>query len=189
MKRVEDWTFGPTGLFLFGPTDTFKTRCLYHLLDRLHFEEQRTWQAFGARGTFGDECAKAYLEGRGPKWIQDLVRRMDILLFEDLGKEKLTDRAADALYQVVEGRCAYLKPILAAANCSAKELSERLGHDRGPPLVRRLRETCLTITVTRKVGRVRVVTAREPSRLVALTAQRLREQEADLRRLQAEGGA
>jgi DNA replication protein DnaC len=170
LKRIMAWQYGPTGIALFGPPGTCKTRILYQLLRRLHFEERRRWLSFGSSNSFGDETAASYLQGTGPEWIKK-VSAVAVVLFEDLAKEKLTDRAGDALYQAIEGRCARLNPTLIACNCGIDELVERLGPDRGPAVKRRILEHSLTIVLKGSGSKVTIVHEEKPSPLVLRSAE------------------
>jgi hypothetical protein len=45
-EQVQKWQYGPVGLLLFGPTRRGKTRAVWKLLERLHFDEHRSIVAF-----------------------------------------------------------------------------------------------------------------------------------------------
>jgi hypothetical protein len=40
-EEVQKWQYGPTGLLVVGPTRRGKTRSVWKLLERLHFEHRR----------------------------------------------------------------------------------------------------------------------------------------------------
>lgn len=174
LREVMAWKYGPTGLLIFGPSGTAKTRVLYERLKLLHFDEGLSWMNFGSEAGFGDVAARAYANGVGPDWTRSMIRKYRVVLFEDLAKEKLTDRVGEAFYHIIDGRTAALSPILAACNCTAEQLAERLGEDRGAAVVRRLREFCRTITVD---ADARVVSIHEPDEKIAETTRVLREEE------------
>lgn len=137
--QVMGWQYGDRGLLLLGATGKSKTRCAYQLLHRL-IHEGRSVRAFDAV-SFGSECARNFSEGRGEDWINRLLKA-DVLFLDDFGKEKFTDRVESELFGIVERRTARKKPIIVTTNFIGDVLEEKMSPDRGPALVRRLREFC-----------------------------------------------
>jgi DNA replication protein DnaC len=70
------------------------------------------------------------------------LRKCGLLILDDLGKEKLTDRTAEVLYDIIDYRYNSLKQVWITTNLSGTEFMHRLGIDKGPSMVRRLREMC-----------------------------------------------
>ena len=70
--------------------------------------------------------------------------RFLVLVFDDLGAEKLTDWVEEQFYLLVGYRYRQRLPILASSNCRKEALAQRL--DRR--VLDRLRETCTMIGVT-----------------------------------------
>ena len=142
LANVMAWRYGPQGLLLQGPTGTGKTRCAYLRLKQAHLAGTRIL-AYGA-AQIADACGKAYGDGYGPAWIQNVIHA-DLLFLDDLGKSVFTERADAALFAIIEGRTAYMKPILATTNLTGQSLSDRLSPSRAAPLIRRLREFCTVV--------------------------------------------
>lgn len=62
------------------------------------------------------------------------------LLIDDIAKEKTTDRAEAALYDILEERTSNALPTIWTLNMSAGELKRKLSKDRSTPILRRLVE-------------------------------------------------
>src|SRR5262249_5860646 len=45
-QEVQKWQYGPMGLLVVGPTRRGKTRSVWKLLERLHFDERRSVRVF-----------------------------------------------------------------------------------------------------------------------------------------------
>ena len=152
MSRILE-TPADRGLILVGPTDRGKTRILFELLRRHHFAGIEVAYVNGA--TFADKLAAQY--GDGAHAAERFMMRhikVPVLFYDDLGKEatsgpnrKMSERAEEALYRLVEERKAHRRPLLITSNKTSKELLERLSLDRGEPILRRLKQMCASITL------------------------------------------
>lgn len=146
LRQVMDWEFGQTGLVLYGPTGACKTRVAWLLMERL-LREGRTIAAYDDV-TFSNDCSRLYYEGEGPVWFQALCD-VDVLFLDDLGKASLTPRVESTLWGVVDRRINYMKPIIATTNLVGEEFTTAMSNNRGPSLIRRLREFCHFISAPR----------------------------------------
>lgn len=144
LHDVLAWQPGQQGLLLTGPTGTGKTRCLWQLVKRL-VEQGESVCAFDCV-SFGHEVSKRFgdSEEAPEDWAAQLAT-YPIIFFDDLGKLKLTDRAEAELFGLIERRTANMKPILATTNDTGTTLQDRMTDNRGPALIRRLREFCNVI--------------------------------------------
>lgn len=136
------WTYGSRGLILLGETGKGKTRVAWTLLRRLLVEDwpERGFLWFDCIG-FGHQIARHYKEENAEKWLED-VAVCDLLFFDDLGKLKLTERAEVELFGLIERRCAAELPIIVTTNDTGDSLAARMSDNRGPAMIRRLREFC-----------------------------------------------
>lgn len=152
LRGVMSWTpRKEKGMGLWSPESGLcKTRMMFLLLKRLHFEDRVSVFAVSAK-----RLARLYAtmfadtpEGDSARGVIRRTRRADVLLIDDLAKEKLTDHAQAEFYDLVETRTSNERHILWTANTSGDELAERLSKDRGAPIVRRLQEFTEVIRVS-----------------------------------------
>jgi hypothetical protein len=147
LQKVLSWTYGPKGLLLHGPTGTGKSRCAWRLLEREHNAGRRiaVVDSFSLStelpAKFTVSCAAA------EAWLARLVN-VDLLLLDDVFKARLTDRAEESVFSVIDRRMNHGRPIIATTNDTGASLADRLTPDRAEPLLRRLREACTAISFT-----------------------------------------
>ena len=146
LEAVLGWQYGPEGLLLIGPTGAGKTRCAYLLLKRL-LDEGRRIVAFDCV-RFGHDCARRFRDGSGEDWSDGLAK-VDLVFFDDLGKGRFTERVEAELFAVVERRLANKLPCIVTTNMTGRSLVAKASHERGEPLVRRLRESCRVVVFGR----------------------------------------
>lgn len=94
--------------------------------------------------SFGHEIAKHYRDEDAEDWL-DSVAKKPLLFFDDLGKLKMTERAEVELFGLIDRRCSNELPIIATTNDTGDTLASRMTDNRGPALIRRLREFCTPI--------------------------------------------
>ena len=130
-----------TGVALVGPSDGGKSMLIHEVARRAFVSG---WDVFCTLSTefalkCGDvECRKGYLER---------CVNCAILLLDDVGKAKLTERVETDLYHVLETRERYEQPILWTANSKGEELKESMSKDRADPIINRLRRSAKVIAV------------------------------------------
>jgi DNA replication protein DnaC len=136
------------GVFLHGPSRQGKSRCIWALAER-EFMAGRTF-AF-VDGGFGLKYAAMFSKDATwvEKWIKDLIS-VDILLLDDVFKVKMTDSLEGTLFYVIDKRLENDRVTWWTTNDTPQTLASRLGADRGPALVERIKETCDAIAFTRK---------------------------------------
>lgn len=137
---AKEWRLNPIGLMLVGPSGSGKTRVAWQVLRRVLVDDVFT-PTFGWFDcvSFGHHLARHYREDDAENWL-DRVANHELLFFDDLGKMKLTERAEAELFGVIERRCAYKRPTIVTTNETGETLAARMTDDRGPALIRRLRE-------------------------------------------------
>lgn len=69
-----------------------------------------------------------------------LIERIPVLLLDDVGQEKITERTGSQFFSLIEQRTSWKRPTLWTSNLDAGTLNQALGADRGQPTIRRLRE-------------------------------------------------
>lgn len=147
IERVTNWPDSGLGLAILGDTGRHKTRLMLKLMERLHFAGQKV--AFVNAAAMSDRIGS--LLGESAKAGDEYIARLESvqnLLLDDLGKAKMTDRAEEALYRIVEARRSRRKRTFFTANCTGAELIQRMSVDRGGPIVRRLRDMTTAISFT-----------------------------------------
>lgn len=148
-EAVLNWEYGPRGLLLHGHTSSGKSRLAFLLLSRLHHLEHRRVAAITSTA-FSHQVATLFGEGggKGEAFIERLAN-IEVLLVDDVGKGRLTDRVEAEFFHVIEHRCSHLLPTLLTTNLTGDALARSWSADRAEPLVRRLREFFHVIAVTR----------------------------------------
>ena len=147
-ETVVNWQYGCGGLLLLGPSGSGKTRSVCLLLRRL-CEEGRRPVAFSPTG-FGHEVAEN-CRGHGAKtWAKALGER-DLIFFDDLCKDRLTDRVEAELFGIIDARIANLKPTIITTNMTGETMKGVMSNDRAVPLIRRLREEDYFTQVTFRI--------------------------------------
>lgn len=139
LQKVLGWKYGPKGIVVLGESGKGKTRAMYLLIRRL-LNEGKTVRVFDSVD-FEMECSDRFYHGTGKAWVKALTD-YDVILFDDLGKFRLTDRVESVLFGLWEKRIAFLKPILATTNDTGETLEDRMSENRGAPFVRRIKEFC-----------------------------------------------
>jgi DNA replication protein DnaC len=146
---AEEWN-GEQGLLLSGGVGTGKTTLLFALIrslqERLIKQKQAvrlvTVPDFLRELRAGFEPQRQAL-GESYSRMMDQYRTCGVLVFDDLGAEKMTEWVAEQFYMLIDHRYRQRLPIFASSNFSKEELAQRL--DRR--VLDRLRETCTMIEV------------------------------------------
>lgn len=141
-RQAMEWQFSSKGLLLMGDSGTGKTRVAWALLRRILIEDSKRYSfAWFDCVSFGHSISKRYREDTAEEWLEEMSQKY-ILFFDDLGKLKLTERAEAELFGLIERRCANQLPIIATTNDTGDSLASRMTDNRGPAMIRRLREFC-----------------------------------------------
>lgn len=149
LRECEAWEVSPMGLGFVGIAGTGKTRAAWMLLKRLHFSGVRV---FGLTATaFAKACADQWHDNNQAKALAEdtltRCRRTKVLLLDDLGKQKMTERAELELFDLLEHRTSHELPVIWTANAGRETLKQMLSPDRGEPILRRLAEFTKVVTV------------------------------------------
>jgi len=132
-------------LLIHGATRKGKTRCLWHIRNRLKGE------GYGVKVLTMFELEAEMVGAWGKeKWDQVMkgLIDVDILGLDDLGKEKMTERMASVLFALIDQRAQHMKPTIITTNHTGMTLAERF-HDKelGAALLARLKDKDLFTTV------------------------------------------
>jgi DNA replication protein DnaC len=151
MRRyAETWTSqGGRGLAFVGATGKCKTRVCYMILARYHYDG-RAVHAITATKLAELVQNKFSLdnETRGESAQKlKLIERVPLLLLDDVGQEKITERTGSEFFSLIERRTSWKRPTLWTSNLDAGTLKQALGADRGQPTIRRLREFSDSVNV------------------------------------------
>lgn len=142
LEKIIGWQYGPKGMILLGETGLGKSRCAWQLIRRITVEDSKpvSLKWFDCVG-FGHELSRHYHDEDAEDWLDSLAES-PLIFFDDLGKLKLTERAEVELFGVIERRCSNELPIIVTTNDTGDTLASRMTDNRGPALIRRLREFC-----------------------------------------------
>lgn len=138
-RKIIGWEYGPRGLLVHGPTGSGKTRATWMLIQRL-IAEGRFLMWYDCVD-FGHAVARYFSDkDLDPQWWIGQLAKAPVLFFDDLGKAKLTDRVESEFFGIIEKRIANCVPTLITTNLNSKALAHMLSPDRGPAMIRRLKE-------------------------------------------------
>lgn len=160
-QRIHDWD--PTDerpwLGIVGPTGTSKTRCILLRLGTLlkgmfeptkHPEKLPNIPKFKVISAyrFGEAvAAKATdIKDDAMEWLHQL-RTADVLVIDDLGKQRNTQAVSAELFALIDHRHAHNLPLLWTANTLPERIASGIPEDLATPLVGRLRECSLIINL------------------------------------------
>lgn len=133
-KIARWWDSGPRALMLAGPARTGKTTAAYAIANDVH--TRGTWTVCR---TAADLSAALKPDSKEPLAYQ-YATECDLLLLDDLGRERVTDWWLEQLQRIVDARCSNGRRMIATTNhgTTATETYDQLAERYGYPLVERL---------------------------------------------------
>ena len=149
LRIVDSWEYNPTGIGFVGTSGKGKTRAAVLLLDRLDREKKLTFflsatdLALNSANQFADNHTTRLVATS----ILTLCRTSQVLLLDDLGKGRMTDRAESELYDLLEYRTSHRVPTIWTSNSDARGLHAMFSRDRGDAIIRRLAEFSTVVKV------------------------------------------
>jgi len=143
MDAALKWQFGPRGLLLYGPTGCGKSRVAWEIARR-EVLSGRTFKCVNAFELSRYPSLLMMNGGEADSFARELAS-LDLLMLDDVFKAKPTERVEELLFAVIDERGQWERPCIITLNDTGETLSSRLSPDRGPALIRRLREYCQAI--------------------------------------------
>jgi len=133
------------GIMIIGETGRGKTRLAYMLCKRLMIDQGMTVR-FYKPGDFASQSQEAYGNGT----LKELYARFlapDIVVLDDLGKERFTPARFQDLFACIDNRLSAGKALIVTSNNSGAEIEEMIRKstddpENGPAFIRRLRDSC-----------------------------------------------
>jgi hypothetical protein len=147
VMATEMWSMNPKGIGFIGKSGKGKTRAAVMLLKRMHHEDHNVFfisatdLALNSANQFADNPATKQIA----KAILAQCKSADLLLLDDIGKGRMTDRAESELYDLLEYRTSRRLPTIWTSNSDGKQLREMFSADRGEAIIRRLASEFSTI--------------------------------------------
>lgn len=142
MAYVKNWKLGPIAPAFVGPAGNLKTRSAFELLKRFHFAG--TWTEAISSTRFAKLCADQFDDDKHQRAdardVLDRIKKCALLLLDDLGKQKMSERVELELFDLLEYRTSNLLPTIWTANADGDQLEGMFSKDRGEPILRRLAE-------------------------------------------------
>jgi DNA replication protein DnaC len=136
-KEAQAWKYAESGLLLHGPSRTGKSM-IAHLLAKREMAEGRSLKIINDY-RFSHQCVTAFRDGYGEAFVASLYE-VDLLLWDDLGKMPISERALGEMAGVFETRTAGNKRMIVTTEFPGAALVKRLGVERGCSIVGRLKD-------------------------------------------------
>jgi len=127
------------GLILYGPTGTCKTRVAYRILRRFHEQGKAVRAVRAVR--LDRECRDAGGNFTLSDWFNGYAMA-DIVLIDDVGKGKWSEATEAQVFDLIDERTINHRPMIITSNWGEDEMVAGMTSNRGPALVRRLRDYC-----------------------------------------------
>ena len=133
-EACKGWQYSSTGLVLYGPTGTGKTHLACSILNREIREN----------GRFGYYYPEYKLPRQDTDALHELLEAdcCPLLVLDDLGIGKATERLLECLISIVDGRLWNGIPIIVTTNYQPEQIAKMGDGIFGERLLGRLREGC-----------------------------------------------
>lgn len=126
-------------LFIHGDYGINKSRCV-SAVGVQEIENGKTVRYYRTIDLL-DTFSLLYFENlRSVEKLKQELYNIDLLILDDFGKEKLTNRTSSVLYAIIDYRYMHNRPIWITTNLSGSQLEHKLGEDYGQAIRRRLKE-------------------------------------------------
>ena len=148
LGKADLWhpTDDKSSLILHGETGTCKSRGAWMVFNRLWRKHYPAKSLFLQMRKFEGLIEKGFDERHHGK-VLDILISCPVLVLDDLGKERLTQRLESDLFAVIDERTANLKTTIITTNYTGDLLLERFHNkETGVALVRRIRDYFVAIS-------------------------------------------
>lgn len=146
LQSAAEWypSDAKSGLLLHGTTGVGKTRLAWHVVNRLWLDKARKDvnmpYRFLTMRKFEGLIEESFGEKAHSKMLEELIRT-DLLVFDDLGKERATARLASDLFAVLDERSSAMRTTIITTNFNGQSLVDRFDDkEMSAALVRRFRD-------------------------------------------------
>ena len=144
-KRYVEEFDGSTGLMFVGGAGTGKTHLAAAIVNEL--VERGYKVMFGNSTDIIARMRKSFKEGESDIDIISKITDVDLLVIDDLGKEKESEYTNMIIYQIINRLYEDEKALIITTNYTSFAVKERLG-DYGDAILSRLLEMCKVVKLT-----------------------------------------
>lgn len=140
--RVINADVAKSGVLIHGRTGVGKSRSIWQLAQRLVVKDGLKVEILEDRA-FGRLIERSFNEsGSGHDQLIRRFQYCDVLIIDDIGKARLTDRVESDLFDIVDHRYSEEKPMCFTTQFTGEPLRNRFGcKETGAAIVRRIIET------------------------------------------------
>lgn len=151
---ILNWKMGQRGLAIMGSTGCGKTRLMTELLKRLIKQDlvgiKCSLEVFYA-GELEREILSSFKVSAQYSQLMYKLENCGLLVIDDFGKERFTERFELSVFQIFEKRMARQKPIIFTTNYKGEEFRARFSDAQNyEPLSRRINENFDRVILTKK---------------------------------------
>jgi DNA replication protein DnaC len=141
MRKAFSWTPGEKhSLLLHGTTGCGKTRVAWSVFNRLWLESFPLDAQFLPMRKVDGLIEKGF-DDRDHGGVIEYLIEVPLLVLDDLGKERMTQRLESDLFAVIDERTANNKVTIITTNYTSQGLQERFSNaETGPAFIRRLKD-------------------------------------------------
>lgn len=132
------------GLMFVGSVGTGKTHLAASIVNELVNNMHSV--VFGNSADIIARMRKSFSGGDSDIDIIEKITSSDLVVIDDLGKEKESEYTSTIIYQIINRLYEDEKPIIITTNCTSEMLLERLG-DKGESILSRLMEMCIIVNL------------------------------------------
>lgn len=133
------------GLLFSGPVGVGKTHLAAAIANNLI--DQLYVVIFGSSADIISRIKQTYGSGQESELgVIEALTNVDLLVIDDLGKEKASDNTSTVLYQIINRLYEDERPLVITTNYTSDVLAKRLG-ERGEAIVSRITEMCRPVVM------------------------------------------